>query len=252
MADYSTINVQYNTGTDLSPTWTGTAIALSGSAGANEFRMANSGATTTTSSASWPYCAKPTSGTSAISQLWAFTADTTGNQVATYTGDNTKARVLRWNFDNTGNPVTAMQWSFFANSTHTAPSAGTQPPGANNDAFTNGQTSDTSSTAYIKINAYGSGLTAGGSQETPTNGSVGTNPSATTGTAGSITTTAGNWLNTAGAWQSGQGFTQYILGGAIPQTATAFNWYIALVIFIGANITAGTYTIVMTLQYSYS
>jgi hypothetical protein len=160
--------------------------------------------------------------------------------------------VLRWNFDNTGNPVTAMQWSFFANSTHTAPSAGTQPPGTNNDAFTNGQSSDTSSTSYIKINAYGSGLTAGGVQETPSAGSIGTNPSATTGSAGSTTTTAGNWLNTAGAWTSGQGFIQYILGGAIPQTATAFNWYISLVIFIGANITAGTYTIVMTLQYSYS
>lgn len=254
MADYTTINLQYQSGagTDASPVWTGTAIALSGTSGANELRMVTTGGGTSIASASWPFMARPTSGTSAVTSLYAYTSDSVGLLVTTYTGDNTKARVLRWNFDNTGNPVTAMQVGFFANSTHTAPSAGTQPPGANNDAFTNGQGSDTSSTSYIKFNLYGSGLTAGGSQETPSAGSVGTNPSATTGTAGSVTTTAGNWLNAAGAWQSGQGFVQYITGVAIPQTATAFNWYMTWVIFLGANITAGAYTIVCTLQYSYA
>ena len=252
IADYTTINVQYNTGTDSSPVWTGTAIALSGSAGANEFRMAITGGGTSIASASWPFMAKPTSGTTAVTSLYAYTSDTVGSQVTTYTGSNANARVLRWNFDNTGNPVTAMQVGFFANSTHTAPSAGTQPPGTNNDQFTNGQSSDTSSTSYIKFNLYGSGLTAGGVQETPSAGTVGTAPTATTGTAGSVTTTAGNWLNTAGAWQSGQGFTQFITGVAIPQTATAFNWYMTWIIYIGANITAGTVTLVCTLQYSFS
>jgi hypothetical protein len=244
--------MQYNTGSDGSPTWTGTAIALSGSAGANEFRMAITGGGTSIASASWPFMAKPTSGTTAVTSLYAYTADAVGSLVATYTGDNTKARVLRWNFDNTGNPVTAMQVGWFADSTHTAPSAGTQPPGSHNDAFTNGQSSDTSSTGYGKFDLYGSGLTAGGSQETPSAGTVGTLPTATTGTAGSVTTTAGNWLNTNGAWQSTQGFVQYITGVAIPQTATAFNWYMAVIFFIGANITAGTYTFLCTLQYSYS
>lgn len=253
MADYSVIGLEYNTGTDASPVY-GTALTLSGTSGANELRMINSGsgATGATASASWPYIARPTSGTSTVNQLWAFTGDTTGNQIATYTGDNTKARVMRWSFDNTGNPVSAMQWSCFGDSTHTAPSPGTQPPGSHNDAFTNGHATDTSSTSYIKINAYGSGLTAGGSQETPSAGSIGTNPSATTGTAGSVTTTAGNWLNTAGAWQSAQGWLQNILGGATPQTATAFKWYISWVIFVGANISPSTYTFVMTLQYSFS
>src|SRR5581483_5531530 len=129
MADYTTINMQYNTGTDASPTWTGTALALSGTSGANELRMATTGGGTGIASANWPYMARPTSGTSAVTSLYAYTSDAVGSQVATYTGDNTKARVLRWNFDNTGNPVTAMQVGFFANSTHTAPSAGTQPPG---------------------------------------------------------------------------------------------------------------------------
>lgn len=252
ISDYTTLNMQYNTGTDASPSWAGTAIALSGSGGSNEIRLALSGATTTTASANWPFMAKPTSGTSAVSQLWAFTADASGSQIATYTGDNTKARVLRWNFDNTGNPVTTMQVGWFANSTHTAPSPGTQPPGTNNDAFTNGQSSDTSSTSYIKFNLYGSGLTAGGVQETPSAGTVGTAPTATTGTAGSVTTTAGNWLNSNGNWASGQGFVQYITGVAIPQTATAFNWYMAVIFLLGANITAGTWNFVSTMQYSYS
>lgn len=251
MADYTTINLQYNTGTDASPTWTGTAIALSGSAGANELRMALSSGSQTgsTSSANWPYMSRPTSGTSAINQLWAFTADTTGNQIATYTGDNTKANVVRWNFDALGNPIAAMQVSFYADNTHAAPSAGTQPPGSHNDAFTNGHSTDTSSTSYIKGNCYGSGLTAAGTQETPSAGSVGTNPSATTGSAGAATPSAGAWLAT---WQSLQGAIQYLQGPAIPKTTTAFVWYHTLVIFFGVNITTGTWVIVYDLTYTFS
>lgn len=250
MSDYGTVQLEYNTGTDGSPVWTGTAIALSGSGGNNQMRLGSG--TTSTGNASWPFVTKPVAGTTTVSQLWACSADTTCLQVSTYTGDNSKANVLRWSFDSAGNPVSAMQWSFFGDSTHTAPSPGTQPPGSHNDAWTNGSSSDTSSTAYVKINAFGSGLTAAGSQETPSAGSVGTLPTATTGTAGSTTTTAGNWLNSNGAWTSGQGFIQYILGGAIPHTAQAFKWYITMIFFVGAGITTGTYNFVMTLQYSFS
>lgn len=254
MADYTTISCDWNSGTDGTPNWTGTTIQLSGTGGANEFRMAMSGtgATGTTPSASWPYMNIPASGTQAVNQVWAFSTNTSGTQVATYNGTNGQARVFRYNFSTGGNPVSAMQASFFADTTHTAPSAGTQPPGAHNDPFTNGQSSDTSSTSYIKINFFGSGLTAGGVQETPSAGSVGTAPTATTGTAGSVTTTAGNWLNAAGAWQSAQGFSQYIIGVAIPQTNTAFFWYFTVIIFIGANISTGTFTIVETIQYTFS
>ena len=171
MADYGTVGLEYNKATDASPDFTGTALALSGSGGANQLRLGTG--TTTTPSASWAYMARPTAGVSAITQLWAFTTDTTGLQVATYTGDNTKANVLRWSFDAAGNPVSAMQWSFFGDNTHTAPTAGLQPPGTHQDAFTNGHATDTSSTSYIKINAYGSGLTAAGAQETPAAGSIG-------------------------------------------------------------------------------
>lgn len=256
MSDYGTINTQYNTATDASPTWTGTAIALSGSAGANEFRMALSSGSqgASTSSASWPYMALPVSGTTVVNQLWAFTTNTSGSQVATYDGTNGKARVLRYNFDNAGTLISAIQCSFFANSTHTNPSAGTQPPGTNNDTFTNGTSGETSSKSAIKFNFYGSGLTAGGSQETPSAGTVGTAPTATTGTGGSVTTTAGDWLNAHGAWQDAAGWNDYIIGVAIPAATTAFFWYFTLAIYLAATMTtqAGGWTIVQTIQYSYS
>lgn len=249
MADYSSITVGYNTGTDASPTWTGTALAMSGTSGANELRMALSGATGSTTSANWPYMAKPTSGTQAVTQVWAFTTDGAGSQVATYTGDNTKANVFRYVFSADGNPVTAMQVGMFGDNTHTSPSAGTQPPVTHQDAFSNGQTSDTSSRGYLKANFFGSGFPAAGAQETPSAGSVGTNPSATTGTVGSVTTSAGAWLTT---WQDLQGFTDYITAASIVKVSQAFNWYFTWVVFIGANITAGTWTPVQTLQYSYA
>lgn len=256
MADFSTINTQYNTGTDASPVWTGTAIALSGSSGANEFRMAKSGGSQngTTPSASWPYMALPASGVSVVDQLWAFTTNTSGSQVPTYDGTNGKARVLRKNFSNDGNPISAMQVSFFADSNHTNPSGGTQPPTTHNDTFTNGTSGETSSKSAIKGNFYGSGLTAGGVQETPSAGSVGTSPSATTGTSGAVTTTAGNWLNAAGAWQDLAGWNDYIIGVAIPQASTAFFWYFTLIIYLAASMStqAGGWQIVDTVQYSYA
>ena len=192
---------------------------------------------------------RPASGTSAVNQLWAFSADTTGNQILGYTGDNTKANVLRFNFSADGNPITAMQFSFFADSTLTAPSAGTQPPGSHNDPFTNGSSGDTSSKSYIKSDAFDQGLTSGGVQRTPSAGSVGTNPSATTGSAGAATIASNAWMST---WQDLSGWNDYISGSNAPQASTSFFWYFTLVIFIGVSITTGTFTIQLVLQYTYS
>ena len=251
MADYGTLGIGYNTGTDASPVWTGTALAQNGSSGANELRMGLSTGTqtTTTPSASWAYMSRPASGTSVIDRLYAFTGDTTGSQVATYDGTNGKANVLRISFSNDGNPITAMQFSCFGDSNLTAPSAGTQPPGTHNDAFTNGQSSDTSSTSYIKANAFDQGLTSGGTQRTPSAGSVGTLPTATTGAAGAATPGSNAWLST---WQSLQGWIQYISGTNAPAALSAFFWYFSLIIYIGASISTGTWLPVFVLQYTFS
>jgi hypothetical protein len=257
MADYGTITTDYNksSASDASPDWTGTTIALSGTSGANEFRLAlSSGSqTTSTASASWPYMALPLSSTTVVDRVYAFSTNTSGIQTI-YDGTNGKARVFRKNFSNNGNPISAMQFSFFANSTHTNPSGGTQPPGSNNDTFTNGTSGETSSRSAVKCSMYGSGATAGGTQETPSAGTVGTSPSATTGTTGAVTTTAGNWLNANGAWQDLAGWNDYIIGVAIPAASTAFFWYYTLIFYLAASMTtqAGGWQFIDTIQYSYA
>lgn len=245
MADFTTLNVQYNTNTDASPTWTNTAIAFGGSSGANEIRFVNSGlgATGATGSASWPLVTKPASGTAVFNQAWAFSADTSGLQTS-YSGDNTVARMFRFNWDNLGTFASAPQVGAFDSSAHNTPSPGTQP------SLVNGS-SDTSNTSYLKANFYGYGThPAGSTQDTPSAGSVGSNPTATTGTAGSVSPpTTPAWLTT---WQSLQGFTQYVVNPGTPQATFAGNWYFVTILFYGANASAATYTFCLTLQYTFS
>lgn len=246
MSDFTTLNVNYNKGTDATPDWTGTALAFGGSGGANELRFTPStGMTTTTASATTPFLTKPASGVLAAAQLWACTADATCLQVTPYDGSNTNGRVLRWNWDALGTFASAPQFSAFTDNTHGTPSPGTQGSGG----LINGS-ADTSNTSYVKANAYGSGASASGSvQQTPAAGAAGTTLAATSGTAGALSPAASAWLAT---WQSLQGWTQYIAAGVIPQATFAALWYWTVAVYIGANITAATYAFVFTFQYTFS
>jgi hypothetical protein len=223
-----------------------TAVAFNTANNEVRFCAAAAGAAGT-ASASWPYVTRPSSGTANIAELWAFTADSTGLKCTTYTGDNTKANVLRWDWDNTGTMVAAPQFSMFGDTTHTAPSAGTQPPCSHNDPITNGHATDTSSTSYMKINAYGAFTTSNISA-----GSVGTNPAATAGGGGAKTCTASDWLNTHVAWNDAQGWINYIILNSTPTATTAGDWFWTCVLFTGVNMTTGTLTPNFTLQYTYS
>lgn len=254
MADYTLIKINGNTNTDASPTWTNATIRFAGTGGANEMRWASTaaGATTSTSSANWPYTTRPTSGTAAVEQLYFFTTgDTTGYQVATYDGGRTYARVIQIDHDNTGTFASAPRFSAFADNTHSAPSPGTQLANASDGRnIVNGQASDTGSNSYLKANAYGSGLTAGSVQETPNAGNVGTTLAVTSGTAGAATPGAGAWLAT---WQSLQGWTQYIVAPAVPAATTAYDWYISMALYMGANMLPGTFVFApLTYDYTYS
>ncbi len=223
MADY-TVTLEYNKGSDGTPDWSGTALAASGSSGANELRWCKAGdGGASTPSASWPKFRRLAS-VGVVDELWAFSADTTGLKVATYDGTKNQSRVLRFSFDNAGTPVSVMKLSAYATTSLGAASPGTQPsdPASDGSGIVNGQTTDTSSTSYLKANMYGSGLTAGGSQETPSSGAAGSTLAATSGTAGAATPSAGSWLST---WQSLQADTQYIQGPAIPAPTTAFKLY---------------------------
>jgi len=242
------ITIGYNTGTDASPVWSGTALAFGGSAGANELRYADTGAgaTGTTPSASWPYTTRPTSGSAPVRQLWAFTTDAVGSQVATYDGTNAHANVLRLSHSADGNFVSAPRFSAFANNTNPTPAPGTQVSNPTDGAnIINGTAGDTApdsvaghSTSYLKGNAYGSGLNASVAQETPTAAAVGTLPTATTGTynAGALNPAAGAWLAT---WASMQGWNSYVQAVLIPHNSTAYYWYLTFILFMGVNLLPG-------------
>jgi len=253
MSDFTSITLQYNTGADSASgaTWTGNTLQFGGSGnGANELRWAMSGASTTTPSATWPYITRPSSAPLAITQLWAFSSDASGQKVATYDGTNSHSWVLRWSWDNTGTFAGTLQFSAFGDNTHSTPQAGTQPPVAHNDAITNGSSTDTSNTSYLKIAAYGYGVDSSGNQQSPTSsgGAAGSSPSSFTGTNGAITTTSSAWST----WQSAQGWLQYIANGVIPQATTAGFWYWTAILYTGPNMTTSTYTPVITFQYAYS
>jgi hypothetical protein len=171
--------------------------------------------------------------------------------VNTYDGTNANARQFRWDFDNLGTPVSPMQFSAFATSALTTPVPGTQPssPSSDGSGIVNGQASDTTSTSYLKGNAYGVGLTGAGAQQTPSAGTTGT-VLATSSTAGSVTPGASAWLAT---WQALQGWTCYILSGATAQATTAGFWFFVLSLWSGPNLCLGTNIgPVIVNQYNYT
>jgi hypothetical protein len=252
MADYTTITTNYNSGagTDAAPVWTGTSLAFGGSAGANELRWCASGAGAAgTASAAWPLYSRPGS-TGVIPEVWAFTADTTGLKVQTYDGTSAHYMQFRFNFDALGTLAAAFQFTAFGDNTHATPSAGTQPGAQSGSPIVNGHATDTSSTSYLKANAYGYGVDTGGTQQTPAANAAGT-LAVTTGTSGAVSPGTGAWLAT---WQSMQGFTsgQYILDAVICKALTAGFWYFVLSMWSGPNMSTGTLQPVLTLQYSYS
>jgi hypothetical protein len=252
MADYTNIYINTNGqqtlgSTDSSATWTAndaTSIAFGGSAGANEFRWQRTGGggTTSTGSAAWPNIIRPVAN-AAVEEMWAFTGDTAGVKIVAYTGANDHHMQMRFSFDALATPASAVQFSAFQDTADTTPTAGTQTNNATDGRnIINGHATDTSSTSYLKINAFGSGYPSAGSQETPSTSTAaaGTTPTATTGTAGSVATTAADWLNTHVAWQSAQGWIQYITAVSIAKATTAYYWYFVSMLFVGPNMGTGS------------
>jgi hypothetical protein len=244
LTDFTLIKTQTNAGaavTDASPTWVDMPFGTAN----NELRLCGTGAgTTTTASASWPTYQRPAS-TGVIPEMWAYTADAVGLLMKTY--DGTSAHYMQWriNWDNTGTFAAANILSAWKDNTLPAASPGTQA--GDGSAFVNGQTTDTSNTSYIKANAYGSGITAAGTQETPGSNAAGT-LAVTTGSAGAATTSAGAWMAT---WGSLQAATQWIASVATPKATTSGFWYIVLAFYTGPNMNGGTLVPVLGFQYQW-
>jgi hypothetical protein len=246
VADFTTLKMDVNTGTsDASPTWTSIAFGTSG----NELRAALStgSQTTSTASASWPSITKPTSGTTLINKLYAFTADTTGFVITGGDGTGTHYNVFRINWDAVGTFAAAPIISAWKDNTYPAASPGTQPGAGSGDGsgIVNGS-SDTSNTSYIKATAYGNGVTAAGAADNPSS-NMGSNPTATNGSAGAVTTTNATWS----AWQSLQSTSQYIQNGVTPKATTAGTWNFLMAEYIGVNLTGGVLLPVLGISYSW-
>ena len=240
MADYTTINTAFNSGTDASPTWN--TIAFGGSAGANEYRFCAAAAGAAgTSSAAWPLYTRPGSAT-AVAEAWGFSADTTGIKIL-YAGNNAYSNQFRVVMDALGTMASAPSLTAYSDTSHAAASPGTQPGAQSGSPIINGST-DTSNTSYLKGNLFDTFQTANLSA-----GAAGTTLAATSGTAGSVSPGAAAWLAT---WQSLQAATQFITARTTPTALTATNAYFALALYTGPTQSTGTMLPTITWQYSYS
>lgn len=244
MSNFTVLKLQVNTGaSDAAPTWTDVAFGTSG----NELRAAVStgSQTTTTPSASWPSVAKPTSGATLLNAMYAFTADTTGYAVTGADGTGSHYNVYRISWDNVGTFASSPIVSAWATSSYPSASPGTQPGTGDGTSVING-TSESSNTSLLKAAFYGVGLTSGGVADNPSS-NFGTNPSATSGSAGAVSPTQGAW----GAWQSLQSATQYVQNATTPAATTAGTWNFLLALYLTASMTGGTLLPVFGMQYSW-
>jgi hypothetical protein len=199
-----------------------------------------------TASGSWPAITRPTSGTTGISYLYVFTADTTslgylgGGTSTPIAYSNSNYRCLRWDWDNTGTFASAPIITAYPSNAHGSITRG-------DGSILGGHTSDTGSTArsYLKGNAFGRVSSAGAPAAAPSNA-----PVVTDGTTGSLSPTAGaNYLTN---YQSLQGDNDYITFPSTPAATTADDWEWEIALFLGANTNAGTATPVCSLRYTYS
>jgi len=244
--DFTTLKLQCNTGaSDSSATWTDILFGTSG----YELRAALStgSQTPSTSSASWPSITKPTSGVLLINKLYGFTADTTGYAITGGDGTGSHYNVFRISWDNVGTFGSAPIISAWKDNTYPSASPGTQPTAGSGDGsgVING-CSDTSNTSHIKAVAYGVGMTSGGTADNPS-ANMGSNPTATSGSAGASSPAQGSW----GSWTSLQSATQYIQNSTTPKAVTAATWNFLLALYISAGLTGGVLLPTLGLNYTW-
>lgn len=188
---------------------------------------------------------KPSSGTTLVNQLWAFSADTTGLQCNTYDGTSAHYMQLRISWDAVGTFASAPIISAWKDNTYPAAVPGSQPGTGDGSSIVNGTSGESSSTSLVKANAYGYGYS--GSQQTPSANAGGT-LAVTTGTAGAVSPGTGAWLTT---WQSLQAATQYIQDAVTPTATTAGLWYWVMAMWIVAGMTGGVLLPVVGMQYTW-
>lgn len=242
MADFTSLTLELNTGTQATPVWTN----VLGASKETRFLDVNSGGGTT-ASASWPAVTRPASGTAAVDYIYAYTADATGLGLWGTTSATPAAWALanflmaRWNWDNTGTFASAPIITAYPTTAHGAITRG-------DGSLLGGHASDTGATArsYLKAIAYGANTAA---MPAAPASAAGAAPVVTDGSTGAVTFAG------AAAWSTVQGLqgdNDYIQYGATPSAVTAAVWYWVFRMFMGANETPGLFTGPFSLKYTWT
>lgn len=230
-------NLEANTGSQASPTWTPVM-------GANhELRWSDQSGQTNIASASWPQMIRPASDTQ-VSYLYGYTADATGSVVPS-NGAFALADYLqcRWNPAG-GTFASAPILTCYPSTAHGAITPGDK-------SILGGDATDTGSSSYVKASAYGFGFQT--TVQTPAAAPTGAFPTAADTTAGSVATSTGAWSNGGAKWQDLQGDTDYITSGGSAWDGTAAKyWYFMLALFTGPNMTPGLLQPVCSLKYTWT
>ena len=231
MANFTTIALEMNTGTQASPAWT---------VASTEVRWSDQANQAGTGSAAWPAAAPPAS-PAVVSYTYCFTADASGAGVpgggAPVAFANANFNFCRWNWDATGTFASAPIVTAYYSGAHAAITRG-------DNQLLGGNGTDTGGTprSYLKGNWFGNGRS-----QVPA-AAPGSPPAATDGATGALVPAGGAWL---AGYQGLQGDNDYIQCGGVPPARTANQWYGVLALFAGPNLNPGTYTPVISLKYTW-
>jgi hypothetical protein len=245
LADFTTLTLDANTGTQAAPVWT-SVLGLN-----REVRWWDqSTAGATVPSATWLATIRPTSGTAIVSYTYAYPADASGGLgflgntsavPAAYIANTTNYHFARWNWDAVGTFASAPIFTAYNTTAHAAPTVRNTPTGGLLEGSTD--TTNVSAFSYLKGNAFGQVALA----------AIGTNlatPTVTAGTVGSVGPTAGaNWMT---AFQSLMADLDYITAPFTPAPTAANFWSVHFALFTGVNMTPGTLVPVISMKYSFS
>lgn len=240
MADFTLLQMECNDHSTGAPNW----VAIGGAN--TEVRWSDSDAQKDIASAAWPAMIRPAA-TAIVSYTYAYSADATGNGFYSTSGGAacpawSKDNYLwaRWDWDNTGTFASAPIFTAYPDGTHGAVVR-------DDGSLLGGKIADTGGGgySYLKGNAYGRVDSAGAPAAGPANAAV-----VGDGTVGSVSPGAGaNWIVN---FQSLQGDNDYITAPFTPAAVTADTWSLHFALFTGPNMVPATYTVVMTLKYTWT
>ena len=241
MADFTTLIMDANHGTQAAPVWVEVGPTAN-----KEVRWSDLATQKDIASAAWPAMTRPAA-TAIVSYTYAYTANAVGNGFISNAGvincpayAQTNYMWARWNWDNTGTFASAPIFTAYPSGAHGAIVR-------DDGSLLGGKIADTGGAgySYLKGNAFGRVVSAGAPAAAPAAA-----PVVGDGTAGSVSPAAGaNWLAN---FQSLQGDNDWITAPFTPAATTADQWNLHFALFTGPGMTPATWTPVMALRYTWT